>query len=409
MINTNHPITEGEPVNQEVVSSSEQSYLHIDCVDNLMRLFQEPLHLMVSLTQLINLNHQLKPEYADALHKLQESAEKLFGLSNQLLDLSQIKSGKMLLSPSPIELISLLTDVINRAQELANNKQIRFSTHIEPSVPNWIVTDGRRLAQIFKKLLRNAIRLTQQGEVSLSVTNIENWLRFEVADTGIGMSDEALLSVFRNHCHIERLQPEGLVSTGLDLSLSKHLIEVLGGEITISSQLGLGTKIVFTLPLIAVEGMESELLNLPCEPCQKTPKSDMTQPLAITPLSGKHVLVVEDNKVNQLVAMRMLQKMGINPVIAANGAEALAMREETHFDLILMDIQMPVKDGYQTVSEIRREEAITGKHQTVIALSVNGLQADFYTATEMGMDDYITKPIDFKLLEERLSYWLLRN
>jgi CheY-like chemotaxis protein len=117
-----------------------------------------------------------------------------------------------------------------------------------------------------------------------------------------------------------------------------------------------------------------------------------------------------DKLLKNLVVTKVdIDYLGFETLEADNGQKAIEMLGNNSFDLILMDIQMPVKDGYQTVSEIRREEAITGKHQTVIALSVNGLQADFYTATEMGMDDYITKPIDFKLLEERLSYWLLRN
>lgn len=390
----------------------EQKHLHVECVDNFMRLCQDPLNMVVSLTQLITLN-QPDNGHEDAISKVREASIHLLSLSNQFLDLSRAKSGKLHLSPNTVELTPLLIDTLNTIQPLAEEKGINLHHYIEERVPNWIIIDGRRLGQILHKLLTNAVKLTQEGSVSLSVGATNDRLRVEIADTGIGMSDEALLSIFQQHCHIVRSQKEGAVGSGLNLSLSKHLIEQLGGELTLSSQLGTGTKAVFTLPLKRVDGMEHE--SLPARPIAQnltTETLDCRDPLtplppAITPLSSKQILLVEDNKVNQLVATKMLQKLGIQPVIAVNGEEALALRKAQRFDLILMDVQMPIKDGYTTVAEIRLEEETTGEHQIVIALSVNGLQSDFYKATEMGMDDYITKPIDFSLLTEKLNHWLL--
>ena len=268
------------------------------------------------------------------------------------------------------------------------------------NIPHQLRGDPTRLRQILANLISNAVKFTAAGSVTLRCFNEgsdvdgRHWLCFEVIDTGIGIEADLLPNLFSPFTQADASTTRRYGGTGLGLSISRRLAEHMGGRITVSSQPGIGTRFHLSLPFDA--GV------LPASREITAPAPTRTGPAA---LARARILVVEDNPVNQLVAAEMLKRLGLHADVAGDGAEALAALERLPYDLILMDCQMPVMDGFEATRRLR-ERQTTERRLPVIAMTANAIRGDRERCLEAGMDDYLPKPVRISELTAMLQRWL---
>ncbi len=381
----------------ERMSAAKSTFVH-----NITHELRTPLNAILGFTQLLQME-QTQPIKGDPLDQIAVAARHLLTIINQVLDMGKIESGKLEIEQIPYSLREVVALAVSMTQENASSKGLALGAWVEDTLPDQVIGDPTRMRQVLINLLGNAVKFTGKGSVKLLVNaHDDQHIRVEVVDTGIGMTDAAQKRLFQAFSQADESITRQFGGTGLGLSLSKQLVELMGGEIDFSSQVGVGTRFWFILPLIVAQDTHDHNVASAIVP----PSSLIPQYVDV--LAERRVLLVEDNRVNQLVAVKLLAKLGIQPSVAENGEEALSMLAKEAFDLVLLDIQMPVKDGYETIAEIRQAEFGSDRHLCVIGLSANGLKEDHERALIAGMDDYITKPIEFVLLRDKLLHWLSR-
>lgn len=340
-----------------------------------------PMNAVIGLTNLL-LQENPKDEQLENLQTLKFSAESLMYLLNDILDFSKIEAGKIELENTEFNLAQLLVNIRQTFQVKANEKNLSLSLLIDPQIPELIIGDPIRIAQVLTNLVSNAIKFTEQGEIKISVSVQEKTedsvgLHFSVEDSGIGIPEEKLSTIFEQFMQASSSTTRLYGGTGLGLAITQKLIELFGSTIEVESEYGKGTRFYFMLHFY-LSGHHKSLI----EPNRK--KVDFE------PLTGMRILLVEDNKVNTFVAARFLLNWGVDYEVAENGLEALQKLSESHFDLILMDLQMPVMDGYDCTIHIRKKDKIT----PIFALTANAFSDIKTKVLSAGMNDYITKPFD---------------
>ena len=319
----------------------------------------------------------------------------LLALINDILDFSKIEAGRMELESivySPAELARSVTDLF-RARCRA--KQLDLTVELADDLPAAARGDPGRIRQILINLIGNALKFTERGAITVRVTRHRAGdapaLHMAVTDTGIGIAPEARAQLFREFTQADSSTTRRYGGTGLGLAICKRLSELMGGEISVSSDLGEGSTFSFT-----VRAEEAAVVREPAGPAHRHDVS-LTGPVRI--------LVVEDNAVNQMVARRMLQKVGAAVEVASNGLEAVESVSARPFQLVLMDCQMPEMDGFEATRAIRRLPGDAGR-VPVVALTANAISGDEARCRAAGMDDYITKPISKSDLMRVLARWL---
>ena len=329
---------------------------------------------------------------------IRDSAETLLGIVNDILDLSKIESGKMGIEVVDFDLRALMQDVIDLLALNAQQRGLRLTCDLPPACPTMVRGDPGRLRQVLTNLVGNAVKFTPQGEVSLtgrlvSEREQEIDVRLTVRDTGIGIPPERHAAIFESFTQADGSTTRRFGGTGLGLTISRQLVEAMGGRIDLLSEAGKGSTFGIELTLPKQTGVSRPVLP---------PMSD--RPAAPVP-GGLHVLVVEDNMVNQKVARRLLEKLGCRTDAVANGLEAVETLARLTYDLVFMDVQMPEMDGYEATAEIRRREAAVGGHIPIIAMTAHAMQGDRERCLAAGMDDYISKPVDAGALATLLARW----
>ena len=331
------------------------------------------------------LRQPLPPDVQDMVGIIRRSSEALLGILNQILDLAKIEAGRFELEAIPFRVDELLREVQTLTSLVAQQKGLRLE------LDGVAALDGRsfrgdplRLRQILLNLLGNAIKFTETGEVRLTARRTEGALELAVTDTGPGISEEVQRKLFQPFQQADASTTRRHGGTGLGLVISRQLAELMGGTLALTSQPGRGSTFVLTLPLAEVEAAELEPIAAPAS--------------VVMPLPA-HVLLVEDNTVNQLVARRLLTSLGVGVTVAANGLEALDRVRGV--DLVLMDCQMPVMDGLEATRRIR---ALAGPERTVpiVALSAAVFQEERQATVEAGMDAFLPKPLRLDELETTL-------
>ncbi|MEO5695855.1 MAG: ATP-binding protein [Burkholderiaceae bacterium] len=343
----------------------------------------------------------LDPDQRRLVRTASSSSAALMAILNDVLDHSKIEAGKLTLSCAPMSLHAMALSVIALFRGNAEAKGLELTLDIDPEVEDWVIGDAQRLKQVLLNLVGNAIKFTEHGEVLLrlspqpaSLGNVG--VVFEVRDTGIGIGSEDLGDLFQPFHQIDRSRSRLRGGTGLGLAISQRIVEAMDGRIEVKSRLGLGSRFRFAISL------------------QRDPVTDHASPIdsALGGLEGSSrmmglVLVVEDNDVNRMIAREMLQSLGLEVIEAANGLEALSQVADHAIDVVLMDCQMPLMDGYEATREIRRREAKLGLPRVpVFALTADAFEDDAARARAAGMDAHLAKPYTRSQLQEFLSPWL---
>lgn len=369
---------------------------------NMSHEIRTPMNSIIGMLHLMQ-STPLTEEQQDYITTAIQSADALLHLLNDILDFSKIEAGKLDLIPQPFDLRSLVETLIKTHSTIADAKSIRLNAAIAEDVPRHLVGDELRLRQILTNLLSNAIKFTDQGTVSLSITTSQQQadqieLQFCVADTGIGISPEKLTSIFDAFVQADTSSTRRFGGTGLGLTISARLVAMMGGRIWVQSQPGKGSTFYFTAvfglatqttPLTAVT-LPQAAPDRPGRPPGNSPQQSTETRPPVRP--GLRLLLAEDNVINQKVAVRFLQKYNFEVTVVGNGIEALEALSNDRYDLVLMDVQMPVMDGLEAVQHLRRREAATGGHIPVIAMTAHAMQGDRERCLEAGMDGYISKP-----------------
>ena len=353
---------------------------------------------MVDLLKETRLDPQQK-EFASHIHS---SASNLLSIINDILDLSKIESGKLELSPATFRLEDLLSDIQHLYSQIASRKGLVLNCYNNTRLTTALYGDAGRLRQVLINLLGNALKFTQKGSVTLEVNQLEDseqhlTLAFSVTDTGIGIPEDKQRQIFESFSQADASMARQFGGTGLGLSISRQLVELMGGEISVESQLNQGSTFHFTAVLEkSQEPADSGDAETAIHGDQDTTFDHSHQ--------GKRVLLLEDNLVNQKIATAILESEGCQVTVAGNGKEGFELFQKNRFDLILMDCQMPIMDGFETTREIRQLEAASGdgRRVTIIALTANAMKGDRENCIAAGMDGYLSKPFNKQQLFDEI-------
>ncbi len=378
--------------------AEESNKVKSEFLANMSHEIRTPMNGVLGTLELLR-HTELDSTQAQYVETAYRSGSYLLALLNDILDLSKYEADRLQLESKDFDLNQVLEDLVNMFDAKAKQKGLNLRCTWDSEISHWVNGDRTRLWQVLVNLVGNALKFTDHGEVSISISRLAEdtkpgqYLRFEVSDTGVGIPQEALARIFESFEQADTSVTRRYGGTGLGLTLCKGLVELMQGEIGVRSTPGLGSSFWFTV-----------LLNPAKAPQEEQAPDRQSEPVA---LGGKRFLLVEDNEVNQMVAKGMLKMMGVEVQAAANGAEALALIQKQDFDLVLMDIHMPEMNGYEATARIRALEQ--GKaHVPIIALTADVMPEDIQRCFDSGMDDYLTKPFEFSALQEKIGHWLRR-
>jgi PAS domain S-box-containing protein len=347
-----------------------------------------PLNGVIGMTSLLE-STKLDFRQREYVETIQKSGSSLMVLINDILDFSKTESGNTKLEPVPTDLRDSVTEVVDLLRPHCANKGITMSMSIAQEVPNTLLIDEARLKQVLLNLIGNAIKFTQKGSVKIKVRlkkSLEKVAEvcFEIEDSGIGIPKEKLHLLFQSFSQIDSTNSRKFGGTGLGLAISKQIVELMGGNINVESQIGVGSKFCFTINgEITEEALGSNSLG-----------TDSWNPEELLPYT---ILIAEDNFVNQKVLEYMLQTLGLKAELASNGVEVIEMMKTSKFDIIFMDVQMPEMDGLEASSLIRKDY---GDTPFIVAMTANSSAADKEKCLNSGMNHFISKPF---IIEQVMS------
>ncbi len=384
-----------------------------DFVSRMSHELRTPMNAILGFAQLLE-SEELTPEHRDYVGEINRAGAHLLELINKVLDLAKIEAGKMTIEHIPFDLRHTLNEVAALVSERARAKGIDLRFHASPELPARVMGDPTHLRQVLINLIGNAEKFTHVGGIDIRIEPVDDASRisYSVRDTGIGMDAPTLARLFQPFAQADESTTRKFGGTGLGLKISQDLVHAMGGDIQVESEAGIGSRFWFTLPATPAPeaiGDTAPPLNIVVATAETPPDPAVAAETVVadeTALHG-HVLLVEDNRINQMVATRMLGKLGLSYDIANHGGEALQRLQERDYALILMDMEMPEMDGQEATRRIRAMESDTGKpRMPIIAMTANALHEDREHCLASGMDDHISKPVELARLSEVLRRWL---
>ncbi len=359
-----------------------------------------PLNGVLGMAQAMAADH-LSPLQQDRLDVIRQSGEALLAILNDVLDLSKIEAGRFELEAVEFDLGDLMKGAHSAFTALANKKGLSFDLTIEEAAKGVYLGDPTRVRQILYNLISNALKFTEHGEVRVTAAQAGEALVLMVSDTGVGIAPERLGSLFEKFTQADASTTRRYGGTGLGLSICRELAHLMGGEISTRSQLGEGSTFSVRLPLAKVGEAHAPQFAAPPPVAPPTPDASLPR---------VRVLAAEDNSVNQLVLKTLLHQIGVEPVVVDNGEQALEAWKNSPWDVILMDMQMPVMDGLTATRAIREAEAAMGRARTpIIALTANAMSHQIELCRAAGMDGHVAKPIESARLFAALEAALERS
>jgi len=396
-LQVNHRTKELVDAHQETLAAAQ---VKSEFLANMSHEIRTPMNAIIGMTYL-TLQTQVTKQQRNYLGKINTSAKWLLDILNDILDFSKIEAGKVTLEYAPFNLGELIQSLADIAESLVGNKTLTFDFKIDPDVPQLLIGDSLHLKQVLLNLVSNAIKFTETGSVIVHVEKVRKAhadanaieIRFNIADTGIGLSDEQQRQLFVAFNQADNSTTRDYGGTGLGLSISKELVEMMKGTIGIESQLGSGSRFYFTLSFEQLTANHQEA---------PAPTNRATQ--APVNFSSVSVLIVEDNVINQELMLEILQEQGMQVDLASNGAEAIAMLDNKEYNLVLMDCQMPVMDGFSATRIIRENPRLS--ELPIIAMTANSSPEDREQCFACGMNEFITKPINWEQFFHTLAHWI---
>ncbi len=376
---------------------------------NMSHELRTPLNSILGLIKLLLLEDNVSDDYKDTLRVIEKSASSLLEIVNDILDLSKIDADKIIIEHKPFNVSGLMYSLLEMIKPLASQKGLDLKSNVKELEKLNVIGDEFRLSRIILNLTSNAIKYTPEGcvEIDVQVEKIsDDKVNFimNIIDTGIGIDDDKIDHIFEKFTQAEESTERNFGGTGLGLNITKKLVNLMGGSISVESKIGKGSKFSFTLPfnLIELEAIEPDTENF-----------DVTKRESNRiAFRDAKVLIAEDHEFNQIFAMKLLRQYGCNNYeLVVNGSDAIEEFKSNEYDVILMDCHMPKINGYNATKKIREIEASNknAKKTPIIAMTADAMRGTREACLEVGMDEYISKPIDIDLFKTVLERWFIFN
>ncbi len=397
----NEMLDEVEKREQALIQASRAKS---DFLANMSHELRTPMNGVIGMTELLG-DSELQDDQQVLLSHIKTSADHLLSVINDILDFSKIEAGMMIIEKAPFDLGKTVEEISIISGGRVKEKGLALELNVDSNLPAIVMGDVVRIRQVLINLVGNAVKFTSKGKVELGISlvshnNDDLRIMFSVRDTGVGIAADKQAKVFEHFTQADSSTTRSFGGTGLGLAICKQLVELMGGHIGLESELGVGSRFFFVLTMKAAANQEPRI--------EKTPRAQTENTSAAEPAKDLKILLAEDNPINQVYARRVLDRLGAMVTVANNGEEALTLIQEQEFDIVLMDCQMPVMDGYEATRKIRKLGAAYTS-LPIIALTAFAMAEDRDICLAAGMDDYVTKPVDRKILIKTIGKWVNTN
>ncbi len=399
MIGTLVDITQNKKIELELIESKKiaekANFAKSEFLANMSHEIRTPMNGIIGMVQLFS-GTKLTDKQNSYLSAIDKSSEILLGLINNILDFSKIEAGCMDIENVNFNIVDSCKDVAQILSVNAKNKNNSLEFAFEEDIHPYVIGDDGRIKQILFNIIGNSIKFTESGIIKLGLSQVNGNYKIMVSDTGIGIKEERLPSIFNKFEQEDTSTNRKFGGTGLGLSITKKIVELLNGKISVTSKVGEGTSFEILLPLAISK--------------RSTVRRSKRSSVLNNSLDGKHILLVEDNFINSTVIKALLNKNNLKVTHAGNGQEAIKAIEEIPFDLVLMDCQMPVMDGYEATKHIRNKITdVVVQKIPIVALTASAIKGDREKCFNIGMNDYLTKPIKENDLIKCIYKWIGRD